>query len=115
MIKDMKDQEFTKQEIAVFEQQHLVVIQNLVTMVNTKKEIEDQEKKIKAQLEKLMDEYGIKSLDNDLIKITRVAESSSTSIDLKALEAKEPDLHKELMDDYPKITTRKAYLTFKVK
>ena len=36
-----------------------------------------------------MDEHGIKSIDNDLIKITRVDESKTTSIDTKKLKDKE--------------------------
>ncbi len=115
MIKDMKDQEFTKDEVVLFEKNHLQVFQNLANLTSQKKTLEDQEKQVKEQLEKLMDEYDIKSIDNEFLKITRVAASSSISIDLKELEKKEPDLHKELLEDYPKVTNKKAYLTFKVK
>lgn len=61
-----------------------------------------------------MDAYDIKSIDNQYIKITRVNGSTSTSIDLKALEKEEPELYAELLKDYPKVTNRKPYLTFKV-
>ena len=106
---------FTTEELQVFENQHLAVFQNLAEVAKQKKALEDQEKEIKSQLEKLMDEYKIKSLDNQFIKIIRVASSSSTTIDLKKLEEKEPDLFKDLLADYPKTTTRKASVRFDVK
>ena len=106
---------FTTEEVQVFENQYLAVFQNLAEVTKQKKALEDQEKKVKSELEKLMDEYGIKSLDNQFIKIIRVAGSSSTTIDLKKLEEQEPDLFKELLADYPKTTTRKASIRFDVK
>lgn len=102
-------------EVQVFEQQHMQVFKQLADITKAKKQIEDQEKKVKEQLEKAMDEYDIKSIDNQYLKITRVNGSTSTSIDLKALEKEEPKLYSELLEDYPKVTTKKSYLTFKVK
>ena len=102
-------------QVQVFEQQHMQVFKQLADITKTKKQIEDQEKKVKADLEKAMDANDIKSIDNQFLKITRVNGSTSTSIDLKALEEKEPKLYGELLEDYPKVTTKKSYLTFKVK
>ena len=106
---------FTTEELQVFDQQYLVVFQNLAEVTKQKKVLEDQEKKVKSQLETLMDEYGIKSLDNQYIKITRVAGSTSTTIDLKKLETEEPDLYNDLLVDYPKTTVKKASVRFNVK
>lgn len=41
-----------KNEVQVFEQQHMEVFQKLSDVVKTKKHLEDQEKKFKEQLEK---------------------------------------------------------------
>lgn len=114
-MEGMKKMSNEKNEIQVFEQQHMQVFQQLADITKQKKLIEDQEKKVKAELEKAIDAYGIKSIDNRFLKITRVNGSTSTSIDLKALEKEEPKLYAELLEDYPKVTNRKAYLTFKVK
>jgi ABC-type lipopolysaccharide export system ATPase subunit len=111
----MDGESFTQEELQVFENQYLAKFKNLAEVTKQKKALEEQEKKTKAELEKLMDEYGIKSLDNQYIKIIRVAGSSTTSIDLKKLEEKEPDLYEELLEDYPKTTTRKATVRFDVK
>ncbi len=102
-------------QVQIFEQQHIQVFKQLADITKQKKLIEEQEKKVKEQLEKAMDAYDIKSIDNQYIKITRVNGSTSTSIDLKALEKEEPELYAELLEDYPKVTNRKPYLTFKVK
>lgn len=102
-------------DLQVFQNQHMQVFKQLSEITKTKKVLEEQEKIMKEQLEKAMNEHGIQSIDNQYLKITRVSESSSTSIDLKTLEKKEPKLYGELLEDYPKVTNKKAYLTFKVK
>lgn len=112
---NLKGKQTMSNEIKLFEQQNLVAFQKLSEITKTKKDLELQEKNIKETLEKAMNEFSIKSIDNEYIKITRVNASSSTSIDLKALQSEEPKLYGELLEDYPKVTNRKAYLTFKVK
>jgi predicted phage-related endonuclease len=102
-------------EVQVFENKYLAVMANIALLEKQVKEMQEKQKALKADLEKAMDEYDIKSIDNDYLKITRVAASSSTSIDLKKLQEKEPGLYGELLEDYPKVTTRKAYVKFTVK
>lgn len=45
---------------------------------------------------------------DDIITISYIKASKSTSIDLKQLELKEPILYNDLLNDYPKVTSRKA-------
>ena len=104
-----------KNELEIFEQQHLQIFKELSEITKQKKQLEDAEKKAKASLEKGMELYEIQSIDNQYIKITRVNGSSSTSIDLKSLKDEEPKLYEELLEDYPKVTNRKAYIRFSVK
>lgn len=127
-------------EIEKFEQQNLEVFKEVSSIAAQRKELARQEKEIKDSLEKAMAENGIKSIDNEYIRITHVAESESVSIDMKEMEKKEPDLYEELLEDYPvkaidvksldvaepelyqelledypKVSKRKAHLRFKVK
>ena len=102
-------------EVQVFEQKNLAVFKQLQDFKKKQKEMEDQEKKLKKQLEESMSEYGIKSFKNDYITISYVAGSESTSLDVKMLEEKEPSLYKELLADYPKVKTTKPYVKFTVK
>ena len=58
-------------------------------------------------------EYGIKSIDNQYLKIIRVAGSEGkTTIDLDAMEKKEPDLLKRQVG-FSLLHQKINYLTFK--
>lgn len=110
-------EDFTEEELSVFEQQYMSVMKNLSDMTKQKKKIEEQEKLIKANLGKVMDEYGIKSLDNQFLKIIRVAESKGkATVDLDKMQKEEPELFDELIKDYPKTAgAKKASIRFDVK
>ena len=108
---------FTSEEIQSFEKQYLDVCKNLNLMVKQKKELEEQEKTVKNQLGEVMDKYGIKSMENEYIKFTRVAASEGKqTVDIDKLAKVEPDLFKDLLVDYPKTTgARKTSVRFEVK
>ncbi len=110
-------QNFTDEELKVFEEKYLAVMQDLSKAVKARKKLEEDEKKVKKQLEKVMDEYGIKSLDNQFLKIIRVAGSEGkVTIDIDKMEKEEPTLYAELLEDYPKTTgAKKASIRFDVK
>lgn len=98
-----------------FNENALVLFQELAENTKLKKQYEEKEKAVKEELSDLMEEYAIKSIDNQYVKITRVAGSASTTVDLKTFKEKEPKEYDELVRDYPKTTVKKPYLTFKVK
>lgn len=102
-------------QVQVFENKYLAQMQQLQQLVNHKKELEKTEKQIKKELEQAMNEYNIKSIDNEYLKITRVEASETVSIDLAAMKKKEPELYEELIEDYPKVRKRSAYVRFTVK
>lgn len=102
-------------EIQVFENKYMAVMANIALLEKQVKEMQEKQKALKADLESAMNEYEIKSIDNEYLKITRVEESTSTSIDLKALQKKEPALYGELLEDYPKVTVKKAHVRITVK
>ena len=93
----------------------MAVMENIALLEKQVKDLQDKQKALKAELEKAMDEYNIQSIDNEFVKITRVEASESKTIDLNKLQEKEPDLYNELLEDYPKITKRKAYVKITVK
>ncbi|MBU5212459.1 hypothetical protein [Heyndrickxia oleronia] len=102
-------------EIQAFESKHMLLMANVAQHIQQEKLLKEQTAKLKEDLGKAMDEFGIKSIDNDLLKITRTAPSTSKSLDTTRLKNEEPELFAELMTDYPKITNRSASLTIKVK
>lgn len=101
--------------VTPFENKHMAVMAEIQALTKQEKAISTQVKDLKMELEQAMDEHNIKSIDNEFLKITRVGPSETTSIDIKKMKEKEPDLHEELLADYPKVTKRKAYVRFTVK
>lgn len=98
-----------KNEIEAFNSQYLIMMQNLSNLGKQKKQLESEEKKIKNVLKKCFDEYGIKSIDNEFIKITRVKGSEdSKTIDLKEFEKSEPETYADILEDYPKLVKGKS-------
>ena len=102
-------------ELTVFEQQNMAIFQKLAEFKKAKEAMEQQEAKLKADLEKAMQDHGIKSFSNDYVTLSYVEASTSESIDLKAMQKKEPKLYKELLADYKKLTNKKAYVRITVK
>ena len=110
-----KGEPFQETEIRAIEAQYLTQMQDLARITLQRKELESQEKAAKAQLKKAFQEYGIKSIDNEFIKITYIPSSKSVSLDTKKFKEAEPEYYEELMEDYSKETTRSATIRFNVK
>jgi hypothetical protein len=102
-------------ELVAFEKSQAIAIAKIVEYNKLKAELEAKEKEFRNQLEKAMDEYGIKSFSNDLISITRIEEKTSETINVKELEEKAPATFKKLIEKYKKITHTKAYVRISVK
>ena len=108
---------FTAEEITVFEEQYMEACKSLAEMTKQRKKLEEEEKNFKTQLEKAMDEYGIKTIDNQYVKFNRIdANPGKPSVDLKKMEKEEPELYQELLEDYPKLSgKKKSYVRMTVK
>ena len=98
-----------------FNQQHLALFQNLKEIEQEKKKLETMSKNFKEELLNAMLEHGVKSIDNDFVKVTVTKASESVSVDLKELQKKEPRLYGELVEDYPKVTKRAESIRVTVK
>ena len=116
-VQTLKGEDYTPKEVALFQEKHLEAFKQLAGMMQQKKEIEAAEKKAKAKIQELMDQYGIKSISNEFITITRVAAGADKlTIDLDAFSIAEPENYAELLKDYPKTVAGKAgYVKFAVK
>lgn len=102
-------------DLTVFEKKYLESFKQLSELKKEQDRLAEIEKNVKAEIEKAIDDNDIVSVKNDYVTITRVAESTSTSIDLKALQDREPKLYEDLIADYPKVTNKKAYIRIAVK
>ena len=76
-----------------------------------KKQCEAQEKELKDQLKKAMEEYGIKKFESDILNITYVAETTSTSVDSAKLKRKYP----QVAEECSKTSKKSSYIKVEVK
>lgn len=99
----------------VFVEENRAMIERLAEVSRRKKLLEQQENEVKDKLLPLMEKHGVESIDNDIIRISYVGASESTSLDTTKLRNEMPDLYTDMMGKYPKTTKRKAHLRFNVK
>lgn len=97
--------------LQVFENANIEIINAIAQISIAKKQIEEQEKTMKEKLLEAMEKYGIIKFDNDIMKITYFAPSTSTSIDSTRLKKEQPDIAKE----YSKTSNKKSYIKIEVK
>lgn len=91
------------------------LMRGIAQIAKSKKEIEAKDAAMRDELLALCEEYGVEKIDNEYVRISRVAGSESVSIDLKKLQAEEGQLYDDLLADYPKKTVRKAYIRITAK
>ena len=100
-----------EQALAEFKGNQLTVLQAIVSLIQQKKAMEDEEEKLKAKLKEAMELYGIKKFSSEVLDITYVAETTSVSIDSAKLKKKYPDIAAECS----KTSNKKAYIKVTVK
>lgn len=98
-----------------FSDKYIATLQRYADLETTIKELEDTKKKVRAEIQEAMEFYGIRSFDNDILKLTLVAPSVSTTIDTSALRISDPDTYERLIKLYPKKTERKQSLRVTVR
>ena len=97
--------------LTAFVQQHMAVFKEIKSLVTAKNEIERKEKELKDQLKQAMEAHGIKAIDNEILKITYIAATTSTGIDSTKLKRKYPIVAAECSKETPK----SAYIKIEVK
>lgn len=101
--------------IQEFENKYLEDFKQLRLLEEEKKNLEYLSKQNKEKILQGMLKAGVKSIDNDFIKIMVTNPSESVSIDLKAFQKNEPVAYAELLEDYPKVTKRSESLRITLK
>lgn len=98
-----------------FSDKYIATLQRYADLETTIKELEETKKKVRAEIQEAMEFYGVRSFENDFLKLTLVAPSVSKTIDTSALRISEPDIYDELIERYPKVTERKQSLRVTVR
>ena len=97
--------------IQLFNDEAMIIMKSIASLDKQKKAIDEQDKQIRNALKNAMDEFGIKSFENDLLKVTHIAETTKTSIDTAKLKKDYPDIAKK----YSKVSKVSAYIRISVK
>lgn len=97
--------------LVVFQSQAAAVIKSISDIVTAKKALEDQEKTMKEKLQQAMEQYGVKSFDAGVVKMTYIEASTRNSIDSAKLKKNHPDIAAECVKSSPV----KAYVKVEVK
>ena len=101
--------------LVLFENKALTYMKNLSELKKEQDRLAEIEKSVRADLQAVMDEFGITQFKNDYVTISLVKGSTTVSIDLKTLEKEEPQLYADLLKDYPKETVKKDSVRILVK
>lgn len=87
--------------LQLFQRKETAVIQAMVDLLKSKKALEEQEKTVRARLVDTMEIYGVKSFENELLKVTHVGATTKTTLDSKRLKAEQPEVYKEYSKTSP--------------
>lgn len=103
--------EVTASDIVAFQSNVPDTLKKITDLIKLKKQLDDQEKELKVTLQKAMERYGIKSFENDQIKMVYVAPTSRDTVDTKALKKKYP----EIVEQYTKTSAVSASVRITLK
>ena len=105
------DAEVINDEVTRFQSAVPATIQMITDVVQQKKELEDREIQQKEQLVKAMEAFGVKSFENDHIKLTYVAPTTRSTLDSTKLKKDHPDI----VEQYSKTSNVSASVRITVK
>lgn len=108
---DCEDAFSEETTLATMQTEAAGIIKSIAALTLQKKQIEEQEKKMKEQLQKAMEKYGVKSFENETVKFTYVAPTVENRLDSKALKADLP----EVAAKYTKQSPKAGYVKITVK
>lgn len=97
--------------LETFKNGQSAIIQKISDLVLTKKQLDEEEKKLKEKLKEAMEFYGVKKFESDHLTITYVAETTTTTIDTSKLKKKYPDIAEECSRE----TKKSAYVRVSIK
>lgn len=105
------DAEVVTGELTQFESAVPDTIQKITTILQMKKDLDEQEKQLKQKLVEAMEKYEVKSFENDYIKMTYVAPTTRSTIDSTRLKKDHPDI----VEQYSKTSNVSASVRVSVK
>lgn len=94
-----------------FRTTQLATLNAIASLTAHKKAVEEQEKQMKTALMDAMQKYGVKKFESDVLNLTLVEPTTTTSIDSAKLKKKYPDIAAECS----KISAKAGYVKITLK
>lgn len=98
-------------QMVVFQSAVLEITQTIANIATEKAKLEDEDKKMREELEQAMAAYGVTNFENDFVKITHVDPTTKVTVDSKKLKAELPEIYSK----YSKVSNVKGYVKISVK
>lgn len=95
----------------IFQKGSADIVSALATIVLTRKQLEEKENQLKADLQAAMERFNVVKFENELIKAVYVAPTIATSIDSAKVKKEYPEIYAKCT----KTSSRKAYVKLEVK
>ena len=111
MARDCPDAFSEETALLTMKKDAAAVIKAIDSLTIQKKKIEEQEKEMRAQLVKAMEQYGVKKFESDSVTFTYTAPTVKHSIDSVKLKKELPDVAAK----YTKISNVSASVKIEVK
>ena len=105
------DAEIVTNELVQFQSAVPDTIKKIKSLIQMKKELDEQEKVLKQALVEAMEAYGVKTFENDQIKMVYVAPTTRSTIDSTRLKKDHPDI----VEQYSKTANVSASVRVTVK
>lgn len=96
--------------LAVFQTSAAAVIKDITDICKAKKDLDEKEKSLKTQLLTAMEKHGVKSFNNNVLKITYMAATSAITVNSKLLKEKYPAIAAECSKPSPRAAHVKVEL-----
>ena len=98
-------------ELTLFQSNAMAIMQEIANLDRMKKELDAKDKVMRQELQEVMDKYGVKKFENDILKITYVEPTTRTTIDSTRLKKELP----AVAEKYSKISQVKGSVRIEVK
>lgn len=104
-------EELEKTEVVTLDQKVPQAIRAMTDMITQQKALEQQISDMREVIKAAMEQYDVKSFENDAVKITYIAATERVSVDTTKLKKEHP----EIAEAYKKVSPVKATVKIEVK
>ena len=111
VLKECEELEQVETEVVTLDQKVPQAIKAMTDLLTQQKELEQKISDMREVIKVAMEHYGVKSFENDAVKMTYVAPTERKSIDSTRLKKEHP----EIAEAYQKVSPVKASVKIEIK